>query len=304
MREPERRVGPVGDPDRRPRPAGSSAGTPRAGGSSTPGRTGGRRPRPRPCPGGAASPGRKATPPSGRPAARRRPCGPPRRHPERTFALRGACWARERTFVLFRPGSSRGRATRPDRSTTNERSFLERRPDRPPGLAGAAHDGNGHGHDRRDSNIRRCSARISSSSSGAGPSTGTPGATSWIGSGRTGPGPPPLGQPAGQLRRGHGVHDPAEAHPPVRGRAHRAVLTRGVDRRRRALLRRQVVRRPLRDLELGVPGLVAVLDPVAVLEPHHPVAVDEHRPERLVAVRPAPRGPAPRSGAGARGPCR
>ena len=34
-------------------------------------------------------------------------------------------------------------------------------------------------------------ARISSASSGAGPSTGTPGATSWTGSGRTGPGGTP-----------------------------------------------------------------------------------------------------------------
>jgi hypothetical protein len=32
-----------------------------------------------------------------------------------------------------------------------------------------------------------------------------------------------------------------------------------------------------------MPGLVSVLDPVAVLEPHDTLTVDQHRPERLVA---------------------
>ncbi len=51
-----------------------------------------------------------------------------------------------------------------------------------------------------------------------------------------------------------------------------------------ALGGRQVGGRPLGDLELGVPRLVAVLDPVAVLEADGALAVDEHRAERLVAV--------------------
>ena len=219
------------------------------------------------------------------------------------FVRLRACWARNVRSFCFGQDRRPGPATRPARSAPH-RTFLFSSAARTarPVLPGSAHDGDRPGHDRRDSNSRRCSARISSSSSGAGPSTGTPGATSWIGSGRTGAGAgSPLGQPADQLRRGHGVHDPAEPHPAVRGRAHRAVLARGVDRRGRALLGRQVVRRPLRDLELRVPGLVAVLDPVAVLEPHHPVARRRARTRTARHRRRVPRGPAPRSAAGGAG---
>ena len=53
--------------------------------------------------------------------------------------------------------------------------------------------------------------------------------------------------------------------------------------RHRAFGRGQVGRGPARDLELGVTRLVAVLDPVAVLEAHPALGVDQHRPERLVA---------------------
>ena len=42
--------------------------------------------------------------------------------------------------------------------------------------------------------------------------------------------------------------------------------------------------RPPGDLELGVAGLITVLDPVAVLEEDLAVATDKHRSERLVAV--------------------
>src|SRR5690606_11285436 len=47
---------------------------------------------------------------------------------------------------------------------------------------------------------------------------------------------PPLLEPLGELRGGGDIDDPAEPDPPMRRRAHRTVLARGVDRRRGALL--------------------------------------------------------------------
>ena len=80
-----------------------------------------------------------------------------------------------------------------------------------------------------------------------------------------------------RTRSGRGP--PTRAPPSTSGSARRRCR-----RSRRALLGRQVRRRPAGDLELGVPRLVAVLDAVAVREPHLAAAVDEHRAERLVAV--------------------
>src|SRR5690606_18913996 len=95
---------------------------------------------------------------------------------------------------------------------------------------------------------------------------------------------PPLGQPAGQLGGGGGIHDASEADPPVRGRTHRAVLAGGVDRGRGAVGRAQVRRGPAGDRELRMPGVVPVLDPVAVGEQLGARCVDQDGAERFVAV--------------------
>ena len=87
----------------------------------------------------------------------------------------------------------------------------------------------------------------------------------------------PREQPLG----GDGVHDPAQTHPPVGGRAHRAVLAGGVDRAGGPDLRTERGR-PLRHRELGVLGLVARSVVVAARPQHGAVRVDQHRPERSV----------------------
>ncbi len=124
-----------------------------------------------------------------------------------------------------------------------------------------------------------------SASSGAGPSTTRPGATVVIGSAATGDG----GEPHSArhwlscARRG-GIDDAAQAHPRVACRAHRAVLTGGVHGRARPVVGSQVVDGPAGDRELGVAGVVAVLDAVAVLVERGAVCVDQDRAERFVAV--------------------
>ena len=93
-----------------------------------------------------------------------------------------------------------------------------------------------------------------------------------------------LRQPLHQLRGAAGVDDAAEPDPAVRRRAHRAVLTGGVDGRSGTLLRRQVRRGPPGQLELRVlRGITGLDDPVAALRARRPVSVDEHGAERLVA---------------------
>lgn len=92
-----------------------------------------------------------------------------------------------------------------------------------------------------------------------------------------------LREPAEQLVGRTGVHDAAETHPRMGRRAHRAVLARGVDRRRGTLLRREVLGRPARDRELRVLRRVARCHPVVVGEELHTLGVDQCRAERLVA---------------------
>src|SRR5690606_8881540 len=74
----------------------------------------------------------------------------------------------------------------------------------------------------------------------------------------------PLVEPADELRRARRVDDRAEPDPRVRRAAHRAVLAGRVDGRGAPLLGGQVLGGPAGDLELRVPGRVAVLDTVAV----------------------------------------
>jgi hypothetical protein len=62
------------------------------------------------------------------------------------------------------------------------------------------------------------------------------------------------------------------------------VLTGGVHGRAGPVVGRQVVDGPAGDRELGVAGVVAVLDAVAVLVERGAVAVDQDRAERFVAV--------------------
>ena len=132
---------------------------------------------------------------------------------------------------------------------------------------------------------RACSARTSASSSGAGPSTGTPGATS-LHAERPRPARAarpirPASRPAApwrpRTRSGRG--------PPRRARPS---TSRSARRRCRPCTRRAPpaagARRPAGDVELGVPGPVAVLDPVAVGVQHLAGAGDQDRAERLVAV--------------------
>ena len=71
--------------------------------------------------------------------------------------------------------------------------------------------------------------------------------------------------------------------PGVRRRAHRAVLAGGVDGRPGAVGRGHVVDGPARDREFRVPGVVAALDAVAVLEAR-PLRRRPGSTERLVAV--------------------
>src|SRR5690606_30279352 len=91
-----------------------------------------------------------------------------------------------------------------------------------------------------------------------------------------------LVEPAGQLRGGGGVHDAAQAHPRVRGCAHRAVLPGGVDGGGGAFRRGHAFRGPARQLELGVPGAVPGGRAVAVLGQHGAVAGHEDRAEGVV----------------------
>ena len=70
----------------------------------------------------------------------------------------------------------------------------------------------------------------------------------------------------------------------MRRRAHGAVLARGVDRGAVPFGGRQLSDGPLSDRELGVAGVVAVLDAVAILEDDLTLAIDEDRPERLVTA--------------------
>ena len=150
---------------------------------------------------------------------------------------------------------------------------------------------------------RRCSSRTCSSRPGTGPCTVRPGATSLTASARTGDGgAPSSAQPRGQLLGGADVHDAAEPDPGVRGRAHRAVLTRGEDGGGGPVCRGHVGRGPAGQLELRVPGRVAhgVLA-VAILGQDPAVRRDQHRTERDGPRRPRPRPPVRRSGAGAVG---
>ncbi len=125
---------------------------------------------------------------------------------------------------------------------------------------------------------------MASANSGAGPSTGTPGATAVMGSEATGDGGAPHSASHWlNCAAGRGVHDAAEADPGVPGGAHRAVLAGGVDGRFSPRGRRQVGHRPLRDRELGMPGGVAVLDSVVILEQRSAVRRDQNRAERFVA---------------------
>ena len=114
-----------------------------------------------------------------------------------------------------------------------------------------------------------CSSRISSSSSGAGPSTGDAGRDLLDRqrphrAGRHAPlGPPRRPAAPTRRRRRSGRAPSSRARPSTSGSA-RPRCRRW---RRRAPRRVRWLADHLRDLELGVPGLVAVLDPVAVLEP-------------------------------------
>jgi hypothetical protein len=62
------------------------------------------------------------------------------------------------------------------------------------------------------------------------------------------------------------------------------MLTGGVDGRAGPVVGSQVRNGPLRDREFGVAGVVAVLDPVAVLVERDAATIDKDGPERLVAV--------------------
>ncbi len=90
-------------------------------------------------------------------------------------------------------------------------------------------------------------------------------------------------EPVRQLGGRAGVDDAAEPGPAVRRRAHRAVLARGVDRRRRARVGVLVGGGPLRQFELRVLRRVAGDGAVAGLAEHVAVRPDQHGAERLVA---------------------
>jgi len=69
----------------------------------------------------------------------------------------------------------------------------------------------------------------------------------------------------------------------MRGSAHRAVLTRGEDGRRRTFLRRHVLRRPARQLKFRMTRSVARGNTIVVLGERGPVLGHEHGAERLIA---------------------
>lgn len=88
--------------------------------------------------------------------------------------------------------------------------------------------------------------------------------------------------PCELLGRTH-VHDSPETHPRVGGSAHRAVFTRGVDRRPRTVVRGQTIRGKASDLELGMACPVPTGHPVVILEQYGPIRRDQHGTERFVA---------------------
>src|SRR3954469_9223290 len=94
----------------------------------------------------------------------------------------------------------------------------------------------------------------------------------------------PRGAPGAELLGAHGIHDPAQGRPAVRGRAHRAVLAGGVDGGRRALRRGEARAGPAGDGELRVLRRLEGQDVVVVLEEHGALARDQERAEGLVAA--------------------
>ena len=130
----------------------------------------------------------------------------------------------------------------------------------------------------------RCSSRTSGTNSGTGPSTGdvrrnlVDGQRLHRRRGHT-----PLREPVAELSRRADVDDTSEAHPRVRGRTHRAVLSRSEHRCRRTLVRRQILSRPPSQLELGVASVVAARDPVSILRQKCSVSRCQDGTERFVA---------------------
>src|SRR5699024_1928227 len=93
----------------------------------------------------------------------------------------------------------------------------------------------------------------------------------------------PPGEPLGELRRAGGVHDTAHPGPGVRGGAHRAVLTGGVDGGARPHAGAQVLDRPSHQRQLRMSGGITGGDPVAIPVHHRAAGIDQYRAERFVA---------------------
>jgi len=97
-------------------------------------------------------------------------------------------------------------------------------------------------------------------------------------------GHPPLGQPFSELSTRRRVHDAPETGPRVRGRTHRALLTRRVQGCPNTMHRSQIRGRPSNNAHLGMQCLVVVGDPVVVLIQGPAFGVDQDRAERCVPL--------------------
>src|SRR5699024_5491865 len=92
----------------------------------------------------------------------------------------------------------------------------------------------------------------------------------------------PCAQPLTQLRRRTGEHNPPQTRPAMRGRAHRTMLAGGVDAGVSALLRAQVSRRPLGQLEFWVASYVLGHGVILRLAQYPAVGGDQQRTKGLV----------------------
>lgn len=93
-----------------------------------------------------------------------------------------------------------------------------------------------------------------------------------------------LGEPSRQLLGRTREHDAAQSDPSVRGGAHRTVLTRGKNGRRRSFHRGHVCRCPARQLKLRMTRSITGGHTVTIFCKDGSVCGDQYRTKRLIAV--------------------